>query len=536
MARLTYLKLLLVLAAAIFIFPSVLAATFNPLDITFHTGETKIVNLTGYLTLETNETLLGYYIPSTTHIHISSPVNGNVTFSVQPEYADWIGYEQVTAIATTNLTGVVTNNTQTMDVLVTDEYNDGKLIFSDGPDYEDQTGDDSELVPGDEIEVTFELENKFTTSTDINKIKVKAWLQDSDSERVTDKEETDSFDLGDGDTQDGTLTLKVPIDTEEDSLYMYVRAEGDDDNDVTHSVLYVKKLTFDKQDDDVAIDAVTISPNPAVCGQSLDILTDIWNVGNDEQKEVKLHLESSDLGIDEYSDYFDLDNNGDDREAVETMTVLLPSNIKPGNYTLVVTATYNSGKDSEAEDFGVNVVCSGYVTGAEENEGSAGTGALTVSDATLEGTQGKQVKFTATLENSGATAAAYTFELSGISDWASGYVEPDTVTLAGGASTEVFVYLTPKTSASGDETATLTVKSGGTTLESETLTVQLPEKPTLSITSLGSLGDVDTTTAALIIIGILVVVALIIAGKKKAAASAVETYGKKRGRKSSEEE
>lgn len=525
MARQTYLKLLLILAAAVLIFPSVLATTFNPADVTFHTDASKTVNLTAYLTLDTDEALVNYSTPSTEHILITptTSINGNVTFSVQSAYSDWTGYEQVTITANTNKT----NYPRTIGLLVTDVTDDGKLKFSDGPDYEDQTGDDSELIPGDTIEITFEVENAFSTSVgmDINSISIKAWLQDSSGKRITDREETDSFDLSAGDTQDDSLKLIVPIDTDKSNLYLYVQAEGQDDDDVVHSALYVEPLSLEKQDHDIAFDTITITPDPAVCGQSLDIIADIWNVGTKDE-DTKLHITSSALSIDAYSDIFKLDNSGDDREAVKTMSVLLGSIVKPGNYTLGVSANYNSGKDTESILKTIVVVCSSYVAGTENNTG-AGNGALTFASSTIEGKQGTQSKISATLKNTGATAAVYTFELSGIQDWASGFVEPDTVTLTGGASTDIFVYVTPKTTATGDNTATLTAKSGGAVIESKTITIELPEKPSLSIKSLGVSG-IDNTSALLIIVGIIVVIGLLVLGKKRAAAAAVETYGNKR--------
>jgi len=524
MARQTYLKLLLILAAAFLIFPSVLATTFSPSDVTFHTGASKTVNLTAYLSLDAGEALVGYLAPSAEHILITTPTNGNVTFSVQSAYPDWTGYEQVTLTAITN----VTNYSKTIGVLVTDVTDDGKLKFSDGPDWEDKTGDDSQLTPGDTIETTFEVENAFSTSTDmsINSVSIKAWLQDSSGKRVTDRMETDSFDLSAGDTQDDSLTLIVPVDTTKSSLYLYVSAEGNDDDDVTHSVLKVIPLKIEKSDHDIAFDTITISPDPAVCGQALDIIADIWNVGTKEE-DTKLHISSSALNIDAYTDLFKLDNSGNDREAIKTISVLLSSIVKPGNYTLSVGASYNGGKDSESVLKSIAVVCSNYVAGEEDNAGAAGNGALTFASSTIEGKQGTQSKISATLKNTGATAAVYTFELSGMQDWASGFVEPDTVTLAGGASTDIFVYVTPKTSATGDNTATVTAKSGGAVIESKTITMELPEKPSLSITSLGVSG-IDNTSALLIIVGIIVVIGLLVLGKKRAAAAAVETYGNKR--------
>lgn len=464
------------------------------------------------------------YNASTDWTTFSVTSSGLISFT--PTIDDY-GLHKVTITAIDN-TGLT--NSKTVSFLVTDTTDDGALIFSDGPDVEDLTGDDSELVPGDSIEVTFELENKL--AIDINNVEAKAWIEDSSGKKVVDTVTLDKFDLSDGDTQDGKLTLKIPVDTDEDNLYLFVRAEGDDDNDATRSVLKVEELQLERPDNAIAFDSVTISPDPAVCGQSLDIRVDIWNVGTEEQ-EVKLHVTNSDLGIDIYSDLFDLDNSGDDRESVQTIPVMLANSVKPGNHTLDISANYNSGKTTESYDAVIDVVCSGYVAG--EDEGDEGAGALTLDDTTLEGKQGQQVKFTATLKNTGTTAAAYTFELSGISDWASGYVEPDTVTLAGGAETDVFIYVTPKTSASGEQTATLTVKSGTTTLESETLTVSLPERPTLSLTSLGTLPTIDNTAALVIIVGVLVVVALVIVGRKRAT-SELKVYGKKRGRKAEDEE
>jgi hypothetical protein len=533
--RQNYLKLLLVLTIVALILPSVaLAATFSPKDVKFRTGESKTVNLTdpaySSFKLETNENLIGCEAFETTHI-MTTLNDCNVTFSVQPGYADWVGYEKVTLEVKTNLG----NYSKTIGVLVTEQTDDGKLIFIDGPDYEDITGDDDELVPGDSIEVTFEVKNAFTTTMDINNIKVKAWLQDSSGKKVTDTEETEKFDLGNGERQDGSFKLTVPIDTKESTLYLYVRAEGKDDNDEEHSVLYIAPLKITKNENDIAFASITTIPDPAICGQSLDINIDIWNVGTKDQN-VTLRVTAPNLGIDVRSDPFTLDNTGDDREAVKTMSVLINNNIKPGSYMLTVTANYNKGKTSESETKTINLICPSYVENKSvENQSTQYTqytqsGALTFSTTTIEGKQGEQSKIIATLKNTGTSSAVYTFELSGIKDWASGFVEPDTISLAAGASTDIFVYLTPKTSATGTNTATVTVKSGGAVIESKTLTINLPEKPTISITSLDLGAGVDSTTAALIIVAILIVIALIVIGKKKANATLIETYGDERAK------
>jgi hypothetical protein len=626
MAKQTYLKLLLILAAAILIFPSVSATTFSPPNpVSFHTGGSVTYNLTApqYLALNANEIVTGCTASPTTNIKTQLSGLCNVTFSAQ--LANWVGSEQVNVTVITNaspysysslITATATNSLPTLsdsvpikvrigttqmqlnatdadgdsitfgydhsawtaissitssglitfasldsekigyhvvpinltdnrggvtslnvEFLLTYATDDGKLTYSDFTANDVNTDSETEFYPGDSVDVSFTLYNHL--SVDINHAKVKAWIEDANGKK-TDYVEPDSTTISANDNVDENFNMTVPLDFSLSSdsypLYLFVQSSGVDENGTTRSVLYVKEMDISRNDHDLAFDTTTITPSPALCGQTADITVDFWNIGVNKET-VRLNVKNSDLGINAYSDPFDVKDSGSSREAVKTISVLLGDNIKPGDYTLDISATYNSGKDTKGTTATMTVVCSGYVAGANEGNGNAGAGALTFASTTIDGKQGQQSKISATLKNTGTTAAVYTFELSGIQDWASGFVEPDTVTLAGGASTDIFVYVTPKTSATGDNTATLTAKSGGTVVETETLTVKLPAKPTLSITSLGNMPNVDETAALLIIVGIIVVISLIILGKKRAAASAVETYGnKRRGRKSPEEE
>lgn len=620
MARQTYLKLLLILAAAILIFPSALAYTFDiPTSVDFNHNSQTTLNLANYITgLAANQAVVSYTLTSSpTHVNVAI-VGSNATFSAKT--VSWTGSESVNITVNVNdsttqtdaITANSINHAPTMslsspfkvkagkyanDTVAADsdsdaltayydstiwsafritsnhldftpldtEVNsfhketitasdgiantsatilfyvsaatdDGSLTYSDFTANDVNTDSESEFYPGDSVDVSFTLYNHL--SVDMNHVKVKAWIEDANGKK-TDSVEPDSVSISANDNVDEDFNMTVPLDFSLSSdnypLYLFVQSQGTDENGTTRSVLYVKEMDISRNDHDLAFDTIAITPSPALCGQTADINIDFWNIGVNKET-VRLNVKNSDLGINAYSDPFDVKDSGTSREAVKTISVLLGSNIKPGDYTLDISATYNSGKDTEGTTATMTVVCSGYVAGADEGTGNAGAGALTFASTTIDGKQGQQSKISATLKNTGTTAAVYTFELSGIQDWASGFVEPDTVTLAGGASTDIFVYVTPKTSATGDKTATLTAKSGGTVVETETLTVKLPAKPTLSITSLGNMPNIDETAALLIIVGIIVVIGLIILGKKRAAAAAVETYGNKRGRKSSEEE
>lgn len=619
MARLTYLKLLTILAAVAFILPSALAYNFElPTSVTFaHNSQTTVpLVVTG---LAANQAVVGYTLSSSpTYVNVAI-AGSNATFSAKS--SSWTGSESVNLTVSVNdstsqtktivayssntaptislsspfkvKVGKYTNDTVAADVdgdslavyydssiwstfkitanrldftpldtevntfhkltltandgitnstaapilfYVAPATDDNSLTYTDFTANDVNTDSETEFYPGDNIDVSFTLYNHL--SVDINHVKVKAWIADANNKK-TDSVEPDSTTISANDNTDEDFNITVPLDFSLSSdnypLYLFVQAQGTDENGTTRSVLYVKEMAISRNDHDLAFDTVTITPSPALCGQTADINVDFWNIGVNKET-VRLNVKNSDLGINTYTDPFDVKDSGSSREATKTISVLLGDNIKPGDYTLDISAAYNSGKDTKGTTATMTVVCSGYVAGANEGGGNAGTGALTFASTSIDGKQGQQSKISATLKNTGTTAAVYIFELSGIQDWASGFIEPDTVTLAGGASTDVFVYVTPKTSASGNHTATLTAKSGGTVVETETLTVNLPAKPTLSITSLGNLSSMDNTAALLIIVGILVVIGILVLGRKRAAAAAVEPYGKRRGRSSSEEE
>ncbi|MEM2874303.1 MAG: putative S-layer protein [Candidatus Nanoarchaeia archaeon] len=455
-----------------------------------------------------------FYSAATDWTTFSMSPSGLISFTPT---VDDIGLHFVKLTVTDN-TGL--NNTKEVKFLVTDVTDDGSLIFSDW-ELNDITGDDSVLVPGDKIEVNFELKNKLTI--DINNIEVKGWIEDSSGKRITDRIKLAKFDLSGDDTESDTITLTVPIDTTESTLYLFVRAEGEDDNDIIRSVLNVERLKLEREDHDIAFESVTITPDLAICGQSVDLIVNIWNVGAKDE-DVKLHVTNSDLKIDVYSELFKLDNKGDNREAVKTISISLNDDIKPGNYSLTVTASYNSGKASESTNVPLNIECASYVPGAEK----VSTGALTLSESSVSGKPGVELEIEATIKNTGNEDATYAFELVGISDWASGSIRPGTVTLSPGKEANVIVSIIPKSTASGEHKATINVKSGGMVVDSKEITVKLGAKPGITITPLNLSGD-NTTLLFLVLIGVLAALTMIVVGKRLSSNNKnVQVYGSKK--------
>jgi hypothetical protein len=417
------------------------------------------------------------------------------------------------------------NSSKAVTVMVTEENDDGSLMI-DEVEVDDATDDDKTLVPGDILAVSFDVENKLTS--DVDGIETQAWLENTDGKRLTDKIEFDSFDLEDKDTQTLDFEVQVPFDVDDkDYVVLVMLAEGEEkNNNSVKSARYMQKLLVEREDHDVAFEAVNVNPSSITCGSAADISVNIWNVGSDDE-DITVKVRHSELGIDAATEKFNLKDTGSNADALKTLSVIVPKNVKPGNYSLTVSATYNKDKSTESTAASMEVLCSTYVdTGDDEPAVDAGQGLLALESTDVDGVQGQQSKVKATLRNTGQTAAVYTFELTGLGGWATGYVEPDTLTLASGASSDVFAYITPKSSATGENTATLSVKSGNAVIETETISVHLPDRPKLSISSLGTPGAEDSTALFLVLIGVLAAFVLILAGKKYASGNGIQIYGK----------
>jgi hypothetical protein len=451
---------------------------------------------------------------------------GMITIKAQDEDINSI---HSVAITVTDSGGL--NVTGTTNFIVARASNDGKLAITDVT-IDDVTDDDSQLVPGDFLEASFTVENKL--STDMKSIHVKAWLQNTAGTRLTDKISLDSFTLDGQDSNDFSMKLQVPPETKAEKVYLLTEAIGKDANGTEKSDLYADSVDVERNEYDTYIESIALNPATAVCGNSVDVAAHIWNIGSN-QDTFEIIVKDSDLKISQSSGSFDIDYHGSGADVTKTIPVLIPVDAKAGNHSLEVTVKFDDGSDSKTASAELEVLCTGTGT-TTETPTTGGTGILTLSTNSVEGTQGQQLKVSAAIKNTGSTTTTYTLELVGTSNWASGYVEPATVTLASGAITDVLVYITPKTTATGDQTAVLNVKSGNLVVSSSTINVKMGAKPGILINPLAGLKTDEQKLLFIVLIGVLAAFALIVIGKKVAGRSDVKVYGGKKGGRNSEED
>ncbi len=457
------------------------------------------------------------YIYSGTWTTFVMDSSGRISFTPT---SDDIGRHKVTVTVkdTKSATDI-----KTIDFLVTEASDDGSLVISDVA-VDDETGDDDELLPGDWLQVEFDVENtlKGATAKDIEDIEVRAWVEDKTGDRVSDRIKSEKFNVDADDDKSLVLNMRMPLDLDEGDYVLVMKAQGEDQDGNTKTNLYFEDLKVQRNSHDLLIESTALNPTEAQPGGSLEFAVHLYNIGDTDEDDVKVRIKNSELGIDKVSEAFEVEKRGSDADVTKRVIVDIPALAKAGEYQFEVLATYNEGSDSRSTIAPVTVA-------GEAVEAAAGAATVTVGDSYASARPGETVKYTVVLTNTEPTTASYEVAVSGVGNWASASAEPATVTLASGAEMPVFVYLTPKEGTSGDYTATVTVKSGETTLATKTLTMNVLAAKTKIIdfgTGMGALAVSDVNTlafAALVIVLIIVAIGLFAARRR----ARIEVYGKK---------
>ncbi|HIH14502.1 MAG TPA: putative S-layer protein [Nanoarchaeota archaeon] len=362
---------------------------------------------------------------------------------------------------------------------------------------EDITGDDDQLLPGDYLEAVFDVKNGL--GVDLTGLKVKADIKSiSTGERFSAKIESAKYSIDSGESKEAKLRIRVDPDAEQTeglkSTYaLYLRAEGNDENDNSACGYYSKDVKVDREDTDVLIEASVFSADEVSCGDAVTASATIWNIGDGSEDSVKFRIKNSLLKVDTATPVFDLDRTGSDQKAAKELSFTVPADAKAGDYPVEFIAGY--GDNSEAITKNIKVACTATTTATEI--AASGTATIAVVQDTINADREQTVKYTVTLTNTNTQATNYKVSLAGMADWATGLIEPEDITLAPGASMPIYAYLTPKFDATGgDHTSTLTIKSGATVLDSKTLTTNVNTHAT-TITERGNMLSGSATALSL---------------------------------------
>lgn len=217
-------------------------------------------------------------------------------------------------------------------------------------------GKDDEWKLLDTIEVEVEVEND--GDDDIDDVMVEIGLFDSNGDNVindvyfdnSDEEEVDIGDLNDGDEETVRFKFRVPADMEDGNYKLAVKTYSDklgegvacDDGSSDLSDDLYERISIDREDDEgnfIAFEDVVLTSTQATCGDLISLGTDVYNIGDEDQDQVRINLRSLELGIDEsYEITNDLDQG--DKEEVR-IDFQIPTNAQNKTYMLELSSQYD---------------------------------------------------------------------------------------------------------------------------------------------------------------------------------------------------
>ncbi len=364
----------------------------------------------------------------------------------------------------------------------------------------ENTGDeDDEWKPLDEIEVEIEVEN--TGDEDIDDIIVEFGLFDSegrnqandlDFENV-DEEEIDLGNLNDGDEETVTFSFRVPPDFEEGSYRLAIKAFSDDlgedvecvDTSDDLSNNFFESIRVDREDNEgkfIAFDNIEITPDQVTCGDSVTVRADVFNVGDEDQDQIRVNLVSSELGIRLEKEIREDLDEGDKTEVSFIFTV--PQGLKDKLYGLEFDANYDyrNGNYRESSDettkTGLRVLDVECVEGEEPTP----TGRIAVIAAALDSDvkAGEELLIKATITGLVSGEADYLIGARGYESWADlKSISEPLLSLKNQESREVTLRFDVNEDASEEQSFTLEVRTGSE-IESREIEVNIEgeEEPT----------------------------------------------------------
>ncbi len=366
---------------------------------------------------------------------------------------------------------------------------------------------DEEWKPLDQITVEVDVENE-NNDVDIDDVVVELALFDSSGKDVSgdldflnsDEEQIELGDINEDDKETVTFEFIVPADFDEGSYKLSIKAYSDktgeskectdsSDSDSSADI----DIDVNAEDDEgkfIAFDDVTINPTEAVCGESVTLEADAFNVGEDDEDRVNVILESRDFNLNTNYEIRNGLDQGDSERA--SFTFVVPEGLSDKTYTLELSSEYDyrNGvyRESSDESFRVPIT----VIGCDGSTGGSTSGNDVSISASLESDAqpGEELIVKSVIRNTGSSSASFAVDASGYDSWAAlNSISSRLVDLDAGESKEITFKFTVDKDAVGERSFFIEAESGDK-LERREVAVNLESGSSITGSSiLGSLGD-----------------------------------------------
>lgn len=354
-------------------------------------------------------------------------------------------------------------NIKDIDVVVT-----GVAGASDSKSLDpDDTDDLKDVRPGDKLDVTVNLENKFRSRDNIavEDIDVSVGVEGSDFD---DDDSENLGDLSEDDEDSVNIALEVDEDADKQTATMTITAQGRDENGALHGDAAEANVKVERETHDISVQSMVLTPEITSCSDdSAQLSLKIKNIGRRDENEVAVNVDSKALNFKDRVSNLELDR---DDERVKIFNIPLQKNLAAGKYAIQIQTFTNNVDLSNTEVLLVESDCESTVAGA-------GVATLDLTESTFNLMPGKAASLPVVVKNTGSASADFVVSVVNSDDFLES-VSSKTVTLGAGQSSTVFFNLkTQSDLEDGTYSGTVTVKSNGNTVSSDSFTVDVAAEP-----------------------------------------------------------
>ena len=456
--------LLISLVSATISFSNVptLSQTGDSFTITVTTNETEVIDFTASEILDSNGKKISFTPVLGVSFTNDTPQTITVNYTIESGFDFEFG-ETYTTTLTADGDVSPENATQTLNFEQTSfcEWDDNEADETTG-DLQVKIrdisvvkgfGDDEEWFLLDEVEVEVRVKNK--GDYDVDDIVVEWGLFNKKTgEWTIEVDDLKDFNLKDGDEKTLTFNFKLDdLDEDFDELQngdfvLYVRATGEVDADTPYDACARDSKNTDIiiEDDFVVLDNIQL-PEKVSCGDQVQLVADVWNIGDEDQEDVYVIIYNEELGINEKIIIGDID--AFENEELNAL-IKIPEDAEEKYYTLTFlvydeySEVYENRYNDDKAKFDVFTKVEGgcifnpklTIVGSLESGGKAGE--LLVVRATVTNTDSK--------------TRTFDVNASGYDSWSElSEISEDSITLEGGKSKDVLFTFNVNKDASGNK-------------------------------------------------------------------------------------
>ena len=365
----------------------------------------------------------------------------------------------------------------------------GRNLSITNVEFDSDGDEEDEWRPLDLITIEVEVEN--IGDDDVDDVFVELGLFDNTGRNMVDdlnfentnEEEIDVGRLNDGDEETVEFKFRVPADLDNGNYKLAVKTYSDDDGESnvcadTSGDLdnnFYHAISVEKEDDEgkfIAFEDIELSPTEVSCGDTANLRMDVFNVGDEDQDQVKVNLVNRDLNIDMSREIRDDLDQGDSEKIEFAFTV---PEVKDGTYTLILNSEYDFSRDtyresSEREERILLKVIGCSLGGSPtQNEDFASVSASLDSDAIA----GEELMVKVLITNLQNTEEPFIISANDFESWAElDSISERIVNIGAGDTEEITIKLMVNKDASDEESFSVEIRSGDN-IETKEVSVSL---------------------------------------------------------------